>query len=249
MAGENLTVGWDAPKAPTPTLPLLPPGQTPVSSSTSTSTSTGSSAGTITKNLPDWIPHSADSFTGELQDTYKNVDNAFNTSAVDAASAAQQAQDLTSGLRAANSAATEYTTRTMQQGGSGAASGLIRAEGQVKAMDTAGAAKVEAAKYDVQQREAAAGQAAQIASTLAGLRSNYLSSLAGITTGQTSTGNQSGSQSSLGETGKTGTGTGTGGGVSGPGGFLTDLGGGFQSTNGQSEGTGTSGSGFFGGGG
>jgi hypothetical protein len=197
-----------------PGVPGLPYGLNPsvaapaANTSTSSSTSSSSSSGTVTpilptgpypdRVLPSWLPRSADSLTGELAAEYANVPKAYDTSAVDAASAQQQQRDLTTGLRAAGNAASEYTARTTQQGGSAAGAGLIRAEGQIGALNAAGQAKVEAAKYDVQQREAAAGQAAQIASTLSDLRTGYLKTLTGYAASEdaAATGQQSNETSS-----------------------------------------------------
>jgi hypothetical protein len=220
------SVGGDAPVAPTAVAPqptALPFGIQPTSASSSTSSTTG--VGTVTpilptspypdRVLPSWLPKSADAITGELSDQYNKVGDAYNTAAVDAAAANQQSEDLTSGLKAANNAASEYATRTMQQGGSAAGAGLIRAEGQVGAVNAAGAAKVEAAKYDVAQREAAAGQAAQIASTLSDLRSGYLKTLTGYaaTEDATATGSSSSQSESAANQAVSGTTPTSGGGL------------------------------------
>lgn len=191
--------------AANPVLPPLAPGQSG-SATTSLNTSTGNtnqSARTFVPN--DWL-QTANSGLTELSHEYATSPAAFDTSAVSAASADQQARDLAQGMAAANNAANDYASRTRQAGGSGAASGLIKAQGIISATDAAGKAKLDQTKYEVAQREAAATHAAQIASTLAQLRDSYLGHLVGRdTTGNTNE-SQAGSQNSISQAAQTGSG-------------------------------------------
>lgn len=138
------------------------------------------------RKLPSWIPTSGQNLA-ELQSQYANTGAAFNTSDYDKAAATMQGHVAATAMNAANNAATEYANRTRQAGGSAAGAGLIKAEGQVGAQKTIGDSKVEAAKYDIAQREAAAGHAAQIATSLGQLRQSYLQSLVSYTTSEDQT--------------------------------------------------------------
>lgn len=139
------------------------------------------------RTLPSWLPNSPDAITPELADEYKKVGDAFSTAEFDKLASNAQAQDLTTGLNQANAAAAEYAAKVRQQGGSGAGSGVVKAQGQAKALSTAQQEKLDVAKFDMQQREAAASQSAQIASTLSGLRSDYLRTLTGYAASEDAT--------------------------------------------------------------
>ena len=177
-------------------LPAMPPGFSTVGGTASTSATR--TAGTEmpilptgpypNRTLPSWLPSSPDAITPELADQYGKVNAAYDTTAIDAAAKEQQAQDLTAGLTAANNAAAEYAAKTRQQGGSGAAAGAVKAQGDVTALRSAASEKLDLAKFDAQQREAAASQSAQIASTLSGLRSDYLRTLTGYAASEDATG-------------------------------------------------------------
>lgn len=195
--------------AANPVLPPLAPGQSG-SATTTLNASTGNtnqSARTFVPN--DWL-QTANSGLTELSHEYATSPAAFDTSAVSSASADQQARDLAQGMAAANNAANDYTSRTRQAGGSGAASGLIKAQGIISATDAAGKAKLDQTKYEVAQREAAATHSAQIASTLAQLRDSYLGHLVGRDTTGTSNDIQVGSQRSINQAAETGGGGGGG---------------------------------------
>lgn len=135
------------------------------------------------RQLPPWMP-TMDAMTGELQSEYGRVRGAFDTTAYDTASTRTEANTLTSGLNAGNNAATAYANKARQAGGSGLGAGLVKAEGAVAGRRAAGDIALERAKFDIQQREGAATQAANIASTLGDLRNRYLSSLVNYTTSE-----------------------------------------------------------------
>lgn len=187
--------------APTlPPLPSLQPGQTATASASNANTSSSQSGSTRAVVPSDWLG-TAGSAMGELQHQWDHRGDAYDTSQYDRAAESQQARDLATGMASANNAADAYAAKTRQAGGSGAAAGLIKAQGQIAATDAAGKAKVEQAKYDVEQREAAASHAAQIATTLAGLRNNYLNMLLGRDTTGSQSGSQSGSQLGINDSG------------------------------------------------
>lgn len=156
------------------------------STSTGGGVSTGSNPFTgpyPNRQLPSWLPSSGSQIR-ELQTEYGNVANNFDTSAYDTAASAMQGHIASTAMSAANNAATEYANRARQAGGSGAGAGLVRAEAQVGAQKAIGESKLDVAKFDLAQREAAASQAAQIASTIGDLRSRYLNSLVSYTTSE-----------------------------------------------------------------
>ena len=215
-------------------LPPMPPGFSTIggTASTSASRTSGTELPILptgpypNRTLPSWLPSSPDALTPELADQYSKVGAAYDTSAVDAAAKQQQAQDLTAGLTAANNAAAEYAAKTRQQGGSGAAAGAVKAQGDVTALRAAASEKMDLAKFDAQQREAAASQSAQIASTLSDLRSNYLKTLTGYASSEDATGtgrSTAGATAGVDTTGKGGAGGGGMGGSFLPG-YVTDQG-------------------------
>lgn len=127
-------------------------------------------------SLPGFMPRIND-ITSELADEYRNTPLNFDTSGYEAASKGQESRVLTTALNAGNNAATEYANRARQAGGSGLGAGLVKAEASVGARTTAGQMALDREKYMAGQREKAASQAGQIATTLAGLRDSYLKSL------------------------------------------------------------------------
>lgn len=182
--------------APQPVIPPLMPGQSG-SASTSTAASTGSTSGSTRTFVPnDWVG-TANSGMPELAQQYRDSGAAFDTTETGVASSEQQARDLSKGMAAANNAANEYASRTRQAGGNSGAAGVIKAQGIISATDAAGKAKLEQAKYEVQQREAAATHAGQIAQSLAALRDSYLAHLVGQDTTGSQVGSSAGSQSSV----------------------------------------------------
>lgn len=181
-------------------LPTLAPGQQ-ATSSTNATLQSGAQSGSSRAVVPyNWLG-TANEGMSELQDQWTHRGDAFDTTEADQASEQQQARDLATGMAAANNAATTYAAKTRQAGGSGASAGLIKAQGQIAATDAAGKAKQEQARYDVQQREAAATHAGQIATTLANLRDHYLSMLLGHDTANASTESTTGSAMTLSGTG------------------------------------------------
>jgi hypothetical protein len=131
------------------------------------------------KTLPSWMPGPHD-ITNELEQTFGNVNQAYSTSdyqkAVDATTANLTAQTTT----AANNAAAEFAGRARQAGGNAEGAGLVKAEAQVAGSSSVADEKLKAAEFVMKQREAAVGQAGQIANQLGELRNNYLSTLAGF---------------------------------------------------------------------
>jgi hypothetical protein len=128
--------------------------------------------------LPSWFPSSG-SITSELEQQYRTTPSAFST-----AGYRQAVENAIGGISAtaksgASNAAAEYANRVLQQGGSAAGAGLIKAQGLIKGQAATSDIKLKAAQYEIEQREKAASQAAQIAAQLGDLRNNYLSTLAG----------------------------------------------------------------------
>lgn len=136
--------------------------------------------------LPDFMPKIG-GITSELADQYSKTPAAFDTTEFDAASKDNQSRVLTTALNAGNNAATEYANRARQSGGSELGAGLVKAEAGVGARATAGDMEMKRLQFDAVQREKAASQATQIASTLATLRDSYLKSLVDYATKEDAT--------------------------------------------------------------
>lgn len=137
-------------------------------------------------SIPDWLPTQGAN-EQELTDQYRNTNQAFDTSAFDQASGAQQSRVLTTAMNAGNNAAADYANRARQAGGSGMGAGLVKAEAMTGARATAGNMELDRQKFDASQREAAATHATQIATTLGTLRDSYLKSLVQYSTSEDAT--------------------------------------------------------------
>lgn len=137
-------------------------------------------------SLPSWMPTEQQN-EQQLMEQYRGTNQAYDTSAYDQASEAQQSRTLTSALNAGNNAAADYSNRARQAGGSGLGAGLVKAEASVGAQSSAGQMKLDQAKFDAEQRTAAATHATQIATTLGTLRDSYLKSLVSYATSEDAT--------------------------------------------------------------
>lgn len=135
------------------------------------------------RQLPSWMP-TMSGMTGELQNEYGRVRQDFSTEGYDTTSTRQEQNTLSAGLNAGNNAAAAYANKARQAGGSGLGAGVVKAESVVAGRRAAGDIALQREQYDIQQREAAATQAANIASTLGDLRNRYLSSLVTYTTNE-----------------------------------------------------------------
>lgn len=135
--------------------------------------------------LPSFFP-SQSSNERELQQQYQGTNAAYDTSPYDAASERLQSNILTTALNAGSNAASDYSNRARQAGGSGMGAGLVKAQAQVGARATAGGMELERQRFDASQREAAATHATQIATTLGQLRDSYLKSLVSYATAEDS---------------------------------------------------------------
>jgi hypothetical protein len=137
-------------------------------------------------SLPSWMPTEQNN-EQQLMEQYRGTNTAYDTSAYDQANESQQSRLLTTALNSGNNAAAEYSNRARQSGGSGLGAGLVKAEASVGARSTAGAMALDKAKYDAEQRTAAATHATQIATTLGTLRDSYLKSLVSYATSEDAT--------------------------------------------------------------
>lgn len=138
------------------------------------STSSTTPAYERVSSIPAWLPSLN---TGELSQQYRDIPKSFDTNPFDVSSKDQESRVLTTALNAGNNAATEYSNRARQSGGSGLGAGLVKAEASVGARKSAGEMALDREKFDASQREKAAGLASQIASTLGNLRDSYLKSI------------------------------------------------------------------------
>jgi hypothetical protein len=130
------------------------------------------------RTLPSWYPAMGE-ITDELSTNLGQIPGAFDTSGYAKEVDAQTGRISTTAKSAANAAAAEYANRARQAGGSAEGAGLIKAQGLVKGQAAVGDIKLEAARYEIEQREKAATQASLIAFNLGNLRNDYLSTLAG----------------------------------------------------------------------
>lgn len=136
--------------------------------------------------LPDWMP-TQQANERELMEQYRNTNQMFDSSAFSAASEGQQSRLLTSALSSGNNAAAEYANRARQAGGSALGAGLVKAQSGTGARAVAGEMELERERFAARQREAAAGHATQIATTLGQLRDSYLRSLVTYATSEDAT--------------------------------------------------------------
>lgn len=136
--------------------------------------------------LPDWMP-TQQANERELMEQYRNTNQMFDSSAFSAASEGQQSRLLTTALSSGNNAAAEYANRARQAGGNALGAGLVKAQAQTGARAAAGEMELERERFAARQREAAAGHATQIATTLGQLRDSYLRSLVNYATSEDAT--------------------------------------------------------------
>jgi hypothetical protein len=138
----------------------------------------GTSSSYPDRTLPSWYPKMGE-ITSEAETALGHVPGAFNTSGYQRATDDALGAISTKAENAASNAAADYANRARQAGGNAESAGLIKAEGLVAGQKTLADTKIEAAKFEIEQREKAATLSSQIASNLGDLRNNYLSTLAG----------------------------------------------------------------------
>lgn len=149
--------------------------------------STGSMYGTPgaypNRALPSWMSPMG-KVTGESEQAFRDIPGLFNTGPYRQAVDETLGRVSTTARNAATNAAAEYANKMRQAGGTGAASGLVKALGMVGAEKTVGDVRTQAAQYILDQQEKQATLSGQIANNLGNLRNQYLSTLAGYATSE-----------------------------------------------------------------
>jgi hypothetical protein len=134
--------------------------------------------------MPSWLSTNPNDSLGELINQYSGVNAAYDPSGQVAARNAQIGGVLSTGKQAATNAATEYSNRAAQSGQSGAAAGVVKAQSMLPALMAAGSLKTEGADIAAKAKQDASTAATGIASSISGMRIDYLKMLAGYASGQ-----------------------------------------------------------------
>lgn len=134
--------------------------------------------------MPDWLKGNTDNQLAELTQTYGGINTAFDPSGQVQARNDAIGYNTSAGTQAANNAATEYSNRAAQSGASQLGAGVVKAQAMLPVLSQNAALKTQAADVAAQSHQAAAGLAAQVASTIGNLRQSYLQTLTGYAQGQ-----------------------------------------------------------------
>lgn len=160
--------------------------QTPSSVNNTASASSGSAAvpGINQVQLPSWLSSNPDASMKELTDTYAGIGAAFDPTAQVNARNNQIAYQTSQGGQTANNAATEYSNRAAQAGGSGLGAGAVKAQAMMPVMSANAQLRTDAADVAAKAHQDAISLASQVAGTIGNLRQSYLSTLTSYATGQ-----------------------------------------------------------------
>lgn len=134
--------------------------------------------------MPSWLQGGADSQMGELLGTYAGIGAAFDPTQQVAARNNAIGYNTSAGTQAANNAATEYSNRASQSGASGMGAGVVKAQAMMPMFSQNAALKIDAADTAAKAHREGTALASQIASTIADLRTSYLSTMTGYGLGQ-----------------------------------------------------------------
>ncbi len=128
--------------------------------------------------LPSWLSSNPDTNLGELKQSYNNVGSAYDpTDQVNARNAAIGYQTQ-AGTQAANNAATEYSNRAAQSGGSSLGAGTVKAQNMLGVYKSNADLRTQAADVAAKTKQEGVTLAATIANNLGSLRNSYLGTLA-----------------------------------------------------------------------
>ena len=142
------------------------------------------SPGIASVQMPSWMSKNPDSNLQELLGAYNYLSSAFDPSAQVQARNDAIGYNTAAGGQAANNAATEYSNRASQSGGSQLGAGVVKAQAMMPVLQQNAKLKGEAADIAAKTHQEGASLAAQIAGTIGSLRSSYLSALTGFATDQ-----------------------------------------------------------------
>lgn len=160
--------------------------QTPssVTNTAAASSGTANVPGINQVQLPSWLSSNGDANMKELLDTYSGIGAAFDPTGQVNARNAQIGYNTTAGNQAANNAATEYSNRAQQSGGSGLGAGAVKAQALMPVMSQNAQLRTDAADVAAKSHQDAITLASQVAGTIGNLRSSYLNTLTQYSTGQ-----------------------------------------------------------------
>jgi hypothetical protein len=142
------------------------------------------SPGIASVQMPSWMSKNPDANLQELLGAYNNLSSAFDPSAQVQARNDAIGYNTSVGGQAANNAATEYSNRASQSGGSQLGAGVVKAQAMMPVLQQNAKLKGEAADIAAKTYQDGASLASQIAGTIGSLRSSYLSALTGFATDQ-----------------------------------------------------------------
>lgn len=128
--------------------------------------------------MPSWLNTNSDANIGELIKSYNDVPNAFDSSGQVGAINNSIGYQTASGSQAANNAATEYSNRAAQTGGSQLGAGVVKAQSMMPVYKANSDLRLEAANVAAQSRQQGLSLASQIANNIGQLRQSYLGTLA-----------------------------------------------------------------------
>lgn len=190
-----------------------------------TGTNTGVFAGGTTlptePKLPDWLSTDVNSLNSELMNQYGNAgSNLFGANRAAKKIDNQKSLMLSSGTQTANNASMDYAARIMQQGGTAAGAGAVKAQAMMPVLKGVADLEVDKQKMLMDAKKAAAARADTLASALSQSRQSYLNTLAGTYT------TIRGQNTQFGIAGMNFSGGGGGGGGGGKGGIPPWMGGG-----------------------
>lgn len=138
-------------------------------------------------NIPEWLdPNNEDNFS-ELEDQYNRVPGRYASivNPLNRQADSTIAYQTSAGNQAANSAAAEYAARTMQQGGSAAGAGVVRAQALLPIFAANQSVRSQTADKTAALKSESIKTQVNIAAQMAELRDSYSKTLANyITTRQ-----------------------------------------------------------------
>lgn len=164
--------------------------------------------------LPDWMNTDPNTLNQELMDQYNNV-GMMGANRAARKIDKQKALTLSSGTQSANNAGLDYASRIMQQGGSAAAAGAVKAQAMMPVLKQVADIEVGKQAMLMDARKTMAMRRDALASQLAQSRQSYLNTLAGTYTtmrGQNTQFEMSGRSTGAGSTGSRPAGSGGAGG-------------------------------------
>lgn len=137
-----------------------------------------------TMQLPSWLNTDPNSIMGELSKSYDTAPGMITDAANKAGALAKESADQAYGqsMRQGQNATKQLSNVSRQQGGTAKTSSIVAGEMAEDAGKNRTDARVQIAQMKLGATEQAASLSSQIATSMASLRSSYLSTLAGTNT-------------------------------------------------------------------